>query len=279
MKIGIFGGDKRMLFAAKAFADDGHDVFVAGFDHLISLCDIRICSYADAAERCDIAILSVRPTADGSLNTPFSERKIGMSELTQRISDKPIFTGFADQVRPYAVGKVFDYSADESFTLKNAELTAEGAVGLLINDYEGAVCGTDILVTGYGRIGKILSAYLKAMGANVTVAARNPAVRESIGKNGLIPIDYPDVEYADYRVIINTVPVVVMGREAVDRMRGDVYLIELASVPGGFDVNRVRERDLSIVISRGLPGKTAPLAAGTIIKDTVVMLLTDYGIL
>ncbi|MBQ3417237.1 MAG: hypothetical protein IJH32_05325, partial [Ruminococcus sp.] len=100
MKIGIFGGDKRMLFAAKAFADDGHDVFVAGFDHLISLCDIRICSYADAAERCDIAILSVRPTADGSLNSTFSERKIGMSELTQRISDKPIFTGFADQVRP-----------------------------------------------------------------------------------------------------------------------------------------------------------------------------------
>ena len=279
MKIGVFGGDKRMLFASKAFADGGHEVYVAGFDHLISLCDIRICGYADAADRCDIAVLPVRPTADGYLNSPFSERKIGLSDLTERIGDKPIFSGFADRVRPYAVGNVFDYSAEESFTLKNAELTAEGAVGLLINDYEGAVCGTDILVAGYGRIGKILSAYLKAMGANVTVAARNPADRRLIADNGLIPVDYPSAAYADYRVIINTVPAVVMDQKAVDRMRSDVYLIDLASAPGGFDVKRVRERDLSFINASGLPGKTAPLAAGAIIKDTVIKMLSVNGIL
>lgn len=279
MKIGIFGGDKRMLFASRAFADDGHEVLLAGFDHLISLCDIRVCELAEAARQCDVAVLPVRPTAEGALNTPFSEKKIRMTELMGLIEDKPVFTGLADQVIAYAVGAVFDYSAEDSFTLKNAELTAEGAVGLLISEYEGAVCGTDILVTGYGRIGKVLTAYLKAMGAHVTAAARKAADRRLITESGYTPIDYPDIDFADYRVIINTVPAVVMDREAVDRMRDDVFLIELASAPGGFDVNRIRERDLSYISASGLPGKTAPLAAGTIIKETVIKMLSDDGIL
>ncbi|MBQ3331034.1 MAG: hypothetical protein IJG87_07635 [Ruminococcus sp.] len=274
MKIAVFGGDKRMLFAARAFADEGHEVLLAGFDHLISLCDIDICGWAQAAEQCDIAVLPVRPAAEGALNTPFSEKKIPMTELMGLTADKPVFTGFADQVRAYAVGTVYDYSAEESFTLKNAELTAEGAVGLLANEYEGAVCGTDILVTGYGRIGKILSAYLKTMGARVTAAARKAADRRLIAESGLAPVDYPDIDFADYRVIINTVPALVMGQSAVDRMRDDVFLIELASAPGGFDLSRVRERDLSCIRAQGLPGKTSPLTAGTIIKDTIMNILT-----
>ena len=122
MKIAVFGGDKRMLFAARAFADEGHEVYIAGFDNLLSLCDIRISDPITAAERCDIAVLPVRPTVDGFLNAPFSGDKIEIVDLMKRLSGKPIFSGFAQQIRPYASGKVYDYSAEESFTLQNAEL-------------------------------------------------------------------------------------------------------------------------------------------------------------
>lgn len=275
MKTAIFGGDKRMLFAAKAFAQDGHEVYAAGFDHLESLCEIQICTAEEAAGRCDLAVLPVRPVSNGEyLNAPFSGEKILIKELMEQIGDKPVFTGAGRQIGPYAVGKLYDYAVEESFVLRNAELTAEGAIGILLNEYERAICGCPVLVTGYGRIGSVLSGYLKALGADVTVAARKPESRAAAEKSGLHAEDYPQIDYAEYHVVINTVPAFVLDKSAVDRMREDVFIIDLASVPGGVDFQRAKERELTCIHALSLPGKTAPLTAGTIIKDTVMNILS-----
>lgn len=274
MKIAVCGGDKRMLFAARAFASEGHEVLLAGFDSLVSLCAIRVCTVDEAADECDCAILPVRPIMDGHLNAPFASHPIDIAALLERIGQKPVFSGCASMLRPYAKGKVYDYTDKEDFTLRNAELTAEGAIGLILREYEGAVCGSEILVTGYGRIGKVLSHYLCAMGAKVTAAARNPADRALITENGMTAVDYPDICFADYRVIINTVPAMVMDQNAVDKMREDVFIIDLASVPGGVDFNAAQSRDLTYIHALSLPGKTAPLTAGIIIKDTIMNILS-----
>ena len=273
MKIGIFGGDKRMLFTAQAFVSDGHEVMLAGFDSLVSLCDIRICSVQEAADECDCAVLPIRPIIDGNLNAPFSEHPIRITDLTERIGEKSLFSGSSHTLLPFAKGKVYDYTMCEAFLLRNAQLTAEGAIGLILREYEGAVYGTDILVTGYGRIGKALSRCLNALGAKVTVAARRFDDRVSIANNGMTAADYPDLDYASYRVIINTVPAMVLDQDAVERMREDVFIIDLASVPGGVDFHAARERELTCIHALALPGKTAPLTAGIIIKDTIMNIL------
>ena len=118
MKIAVLGGDKRMLFAARAFADEGHEVYVAGFDDLLSLCEICVCDEAKAVKNCDIAVLPVRPMKDGFLNAPFSKRNIKLDELLRQLGDKPSFTGFAEQVEPLAAGKVYDYAAQRDLRLK-----------------------------------------------------------------------------------------------------------------------------------------------------------------
>lgn len=273
MKIGIFGGDKRMLFTAQAFVCDGHEVLLAGFDSLVSLCDIRICSVQEAADECDCAVLPIRPIVDGDLNAPFSAYPIRISDLTERIGEKPIFTGSSQMLLPFAKGKVYDYTVCEAFQLRNAQLTAEGAIGLILHEYEGAVYGTDMLITGYGRIGKALSRCLDALGANITVAARRFDDRVSITHYGMTAADYPDLDYALYRVIINTVPAMVLDQDAVDQMREDVFIIDLASVPGGVDFHAARDRELTCIHATALPGKTAPLTAGIIIKDTIMNIL------
>ena len=274
MKIGIFGGDKRMLFAARAFADEGHEVYAAGFGRLTSMCEICICTVEEAAERCDIAVLPVRPIADGALYAPFSKESIDPAGLLNRIGKKPVFTGCAGMLRQYPCNDVSDYSVDETFTTRNAVLTAEGAVGILIRDYEGSVSGTEMLITGYGRIGKILCAYLSAMGAVVTAAARDPFDRLIIESRGMKAVDYPEIDPSRYPVIINTVPALVLDKTAVDNMSGDVFIIDLASAPGGVDHQRAQERDLTCIHALLLPGRTAPLAAGIIIKDTVLKMLS-----
>lgn len=279
MKIAVFGGDKRMLFAAKAFADMGHEVLLTGFDSLMSLCEIHVCTVQEAADESDIAVLPVRPVTDGNLFAPFAKHPISIAGLADRIGKKPLFSGSAQMLKPYVTEEIYDYTASEIFTLRNAELTAEGAIGLILNEYEGAVYGADILVTGYGRIGKVLSRYLHMMGAKVTVAARNPADRDMIDYRGMTAADYPEVDFSRYQVIVNTVPAEVIGKDTVSQMREDVFLIDLASVPGGVDFDAARDRDLTCIHALSLPGKTAPLTAGIIIKDTIMNILTREEIL
>ena len=264
-----------MLFAAKVFADDGNEVCVAGFDDLTSLCDIRVTEPEPAALWADITVLPVRPVSDGALYAPFSCKRTELSELFRAIGDTPVFTGSGRLIELYAAGKVYDYTAREEFALYNAELTAEGALGILINDYEGAVCGSRVLVTGYGRIGRLTARYLSAMGADVTAAARRLSDRARAALDGFEPSAYGNLDYSRYAIIINTVPARIFGKNAVDRMREDVFLIDLASLPGGFDTDRVKQRELSFIHALSLPGKTAPLSAGRVIRDSVMNILSE----
>lgn len=277
MRVAVVGGDKRMLFAAKAFADDGNEVCVAGFDSLTSLCEIKVTEPRLAALWADIIILPVRPAASGALYTPFSEERTELRELFRAAGDKPVFTGNGVLIEKYAGGKVYDYAAREEFALCNAELTAEGAVGLLMNDYEGSVFGTRILLTGYGRIGRLTAGYLSALGADVIVAARKLSDRTRASLDGLKASAYYELDYPAFDIVINSVPAPVIDRRAVDNMREDVFLIDLASLPGGFDTDRVRERGLSFIHALSLPGRTAPLAAGRVIRDTVMNILSGAG--
>lgn len=279
MKIAVFGGDKRMLFAAKAFADCGHEVLLTGYDSLVSLCEIRVCTVQQAAEECDVAVLPVRPVADGNLFAPFSQHPISISGLMPLFGKKPVFCGGSEMLKPYFTGDIYDYTDDELFTLRNAELTAEGALELILREYEGAVCGTEILVTGYGRIGKVLARYLSMMGADVTVSARKASDRDQITANGMTAADYPELDWSRYQVIVNTVPAEVIGKEAIAKTRDDVFIIDLASMPGGVDFSAAKDREITCIHALSLPGKTAPLTAGIIIKDTIMNLLAREEIL
>ena len=264
-----------MLFAAKEFLNVGHEVCIAGFDSLLSLCDIRVTDVPTAAAWADIVVLPVRPLKDGYLNAPYSSIKIPAAALMAYIGDTPVFTGCGDALEPYAAGSVHDYTLSEMFTYRNAQLTAEGAVGILLNDYEGSVYGSKILVTGYGRIGKLLSAMLRSLGADVTVAARRESDRALAVLSGMKAADYEQIDYGRYDVVFNTVPAFVLDSKVIDQLREDVFIVDLASAPGGVDFRRAGERGLSVIHALSLPGRTAPHAAGRIIRDTVLKSIRD----
>ena len=277
LKIAVIGGDKRMLFAAKELLNDGHKVCIAGFDSLLSLCDIRITDIITAVSWADMIILPVMPVKGGYLNAPYTSDKIRIGDLLCLTGEKPVFSGSAQLLLPYKHHALYDYAAREDFTYRNAELTAEGALSLILSDYEGSVCGSRILVTGYGRIAKLLSEMLRCMGAEVTVAARKDADRALIGLRGMTATGFGEIDYSVYDIIFNTVPAPIIGAEEIDRMREDVFVVDLASLPGGVDFNRTGERGLSCIHALSLPGSTAPLAAGRIIKDTIITILSELN--
>ena len=178
---GIIGGDKRQLFLAKSISDSCYDVLLGGFDSLESYGSLSLCNVKKAISESDALIFplpSIR--TDGSLNTPFSNENILLDgDDIEIILKKPVFTTMKSRfLKAYprlSDGEIFDYGARDDFAILNALPTAEGAIECAMREYEGTISGSKCLVTGFGRIGKILAHKLVLLGANVTVSARKPS--------------------------------------------------------------------------------------------------------
>lgn len=148
--------------------------------------------------------------------------------------------------------QTIDLLRNEWYLSKNAAITAECALRVAADMMDTVFSGTQVLVIGWGRIGKCLARLLKDIGAMVTVAARKQqdrAMAEALGYRTSLPGLVPK----NCRVIFNTVPVPVMEEAA------HCLNIDLASKPGILGVG--------VVWARGLPGKYAPEASGQLIGE------------
>lgn len=66
----------------------------------------------------------------------------------------------------------FDIMENDSMSINNAIPTAEGAINVAINNTKFTLHGANVLVLGFGRVGKVLAQKLQGMGANVYCEAR-----------------------------------------------------------------------------------------------------------
>ena len=167
--------------------------------------------------------------------------------------------------------QVADLMQRRGFTVGNAALTAEGAVEKLMSASPRSLWGSRVLVTGWGRVAKLLALRLQALGANVTVAARKEGDRAMAQALGLTATDFPGLPalLGTFDFVVNTVPDRVLPAESLARLRPDVLLLELASPPGGFDPQEAAELGLSALAAPGLPGITAPYTAAELMRAAI----------
>ena len=148
-----------------------------------------------------------------------------------------------------------NYASDEEYLTRNADITAEGAVWLLMRELDRTISGRNVTVVGSGRIAKLLAEKLNALGASVTVACRSDRERAMFAILGMTAAP---LENIGGTIIINTVPERVVD---LDNLRKGALLIELASKPGGFDHEEAEKRGMRVVAAPGLPAKYAPRSA------------------
>lgn len=162
-----------------------------------------------------------------------------------------------------------DLLMDGLYLARNAAITADCAIRAAAQKLQVVFDGCPVLILGWGRIGKSLSAQLKAMGAKVAVAARKPSDRYTLEALGYEALDIGQLntELGAFRLIYNTVPQRVLTRAQLEHCRRDCVKIELASRPG-------MEGD-GILTALGLPGKMAPESSGILIARTVLRLLKE----
>ena len=173
--------------------------------------------------------------------------------------------------------RVADLLRRETLAVGNAALTAEGAIGRMIEQSERALWGGRALVLGWGRIGRILALRLAALGARVTVAARSARDRALAEALGCRAQDYGELDgtLGDFDFIVNTVPARVLTEGMLCLIRPDALLLELASPPGGFDRRLAQNIGLHALAAPGLPGETAPETAALLLRRAVYAVMEE----
>ena len=290
--VAVLGGDKRMDFAARELVRAGYDVREWGRnqkDDAASFSKIARQWFAQV----DALMLPLPTSLDGiHLSTPMLslENTLRMDTFFSVARDKVWLVGrLGEALRLRAEQekiRLIDYFDNEILQLKNAIPTAEGAIEIAMRELPVVLDGTKVAVIGYGRIGEVLSAKLKSLGASVTVWARRPEVcvrAEVMGYSSKQIVFGVQNESnltfdRDTRVIFNTVPSRLLTREILETLDSNCLVIDLASAPGGVDMEAAKELGVRFIWATALPGKCAPESAGIILGQTVHSVLSNASV-
>ncbi|MBR5826952.1 MAG: hypothetical protein IKY78_07695 [Clostridia bacterium] len=157
----------------------------------------------------------------------------------------------------------YDFNNNEDFLIYNAFLTTQGALKLLLDNTEKDITRRNVLITGFGRIGKALSLTLNNLNMNVTVCARKDTQLNMAKYLGFDSIKYDTLKekIADTDLIFNTVPVQVFDTVCIERIKPDAVFFELASSPFGADKKQLVACGIKYVDGGSLPGRYTPYSA------------------
>jgi len=278
----FIGGDNRQIEAMKIFRKQGHEIKAFGFEnteleHGISVCD----SLDEECLKCDVLMLPIPYlNRHGTINMKHSSHFIEIEKILNMIASTCIIIlGKSDEkLKTIAMKKgliFYDILEEESFAVLNAIPSAEGAIQRAMEKTAITLHGAQILVLGYGRIGKSLSRMLKGIGSNVYVASRNLDELAWIHENGYSPVSFDSLNsyLAMTDVIFNTIPHMILDSSRLMIISRETVIIDLASYPGGVDFDVAKSLGLLAYHELGLPGIVAPKTSGSIICQVTSALM------
>lgn len=283
----VVGGDLRIIKLVNMLAKEGNMVYTYGLEQAEELKEnpnIKFCEKLSKTilEDVEVVIGPIPFSSNGKdINAPFSKQEISIRELMHHLNAKILIAG---SITP----DVYDMANDEYIEiidiLKREELavlntisTAEGTIEIAIANTNKIIHGSNVLILGFGRIGKVLARKMAGLSAKVTCAARKDEDLAWIRAYGHMATNINTLgeNLAEYDIIINTVPHLILNQERLEFVNDECLLIDLASNPGGIDKKAAKNKNLKLIWALALPGKVAPVTTAEFIKDTVYNILKE----
>ena len=286
MKFAIIGGDLRTINLAVMLAKEQNQVYVYGLEKAEELKNIKNITQCESIKKTiqevEIVIGPIPFSSNGkTINMPFSDKEISIREMMHVINAKVLIAGgIAPEVYEMANDEyieIIDIMKREELAVLNTIATAEGTIQVAIENTNKIIHGSEILILGFGRIGKVLARKLAGLSAKVTCAARKDEDLAWIQAYGhkATNINSLGENLKLYDIIINTVPHIILNEERLKYIKKDCLLIDLASNPGGIDKKAVKDNKLKFVWALSLPGKVAPITTAEFIKDTIYNIIKE----
>ena len=282
----IIGGDLRIIKLAKMLAHDGNKIYTYGLEKAEELKETENIIFCDklskTVQETEIVIGPIPFSSNGKdINAPFGEKSISIRELMHVINAKILIAGsISPEIYDMANDEyieIIDIMKREELAVLNTISTAEGAIEIAISNTNKILHGSEVLILGFGRIGKVLARKMAGLSSKVTCAARKDEDLAWIRAYGhqAININSLGKNLSQYDIIINTVPHLILNEERLQHVRNDCLLIDLASNPGGIDKKSAKDKQLKLVWALALPGKVAPVTTAEFIKDTIYNILKE----
>jgi len=285
-KFAIIGGDLRIIKLAEMLANEGNEVYVYGLEKAENIENkkniIQCDSIRKAVQNVEIVIGPIPFSSNGdTINAPFSDKNITIREIMHVINAKVFIAGgITPDVYRMANDEyieIIDIMKREELAVLNTIATAEGTIQIAIENTNKILHGSEVLVLGFGRIGKVLARKLVGLAVKVTCAARKDEDLAWIQAYGYKTTNINNIgeNLRQYDIIINTVPHMILTEERLQYVKEDCLLIDLASNPGGIDKKAVKDKKLKFVWALSLPGKVAPITSAEFIKDTIYNIVKE----
>ena len=282
--ITVVGGDLRIVKLVEMLINDGYKVYTYALENseeLLSLDGVEMCpTLQEAVSYSKVVVGPVPLSSDRRrISSPFGRNIVELEAFIEALKGKYLIAGninITEQLDNMGV-QYTDLLKREEFSVLNTIATAEGTIQIAMEETQRTVHGTNVLIMGFGRIGKVLAKMLDGIGAKVSCEARKNEDISWIKAYGYNPIHLNDLNenLNKFDIIINTIPFQILDSERLDLVKNDAVIIDLASNPGGVDRKAAREKGIKVIWALSLPAKVAPLTSAEFIKETLYHVLKE----
>lgn len=157
-----------------------------------------------------------------------------------------------------------------TYIRKNSHATAEGALCLAISETEDILQNKQVLLLGFGALGKEVADLFSCLEMKITVCSRDDEELGIAKFSGFSTIQLSLLKNLSYPVIINTIPAAVLNPFLLNTASSNSILIELASIP----CCNPEDAPFYIVPAKGLPGRFSPSYSARCIYEELLPYLS-----
>ena len=286
-KYSVIGGDLRSVKLANQLLTDGNKVKIFGFKN--AGFEVGIKEEEDlksAIIDVDVVIGPLPCSNDNeNINAPFHNEKIFLNEVFKTMNKNQLFIAGRISEKIVHMAQVYNiYTIDilerEEMAVLNVIPTAEGAIQIAMEETPITLHQSNVLILGFGRIGKILAKMLDGIGANVFVEARKYSDIAWVRSYGYNPVMLNELgQYiSEMDILFNTIPHIILDTDLLSKVKQEVLIIDLASKPGGVDFEKAKGMGIKTIWALSLPGKVAPVSAAKFIKETIYNIIEELGV-
>lgn len=273
IQVALIGGDLRMKYLCEMLKKRGYLVRCYG---VIEMEENESLSLEETLRNSKIVVTGI-PFSDGSrLFSKIRKTDATVKHLYEAMhADQTLFGGCFSKKENFLYQKkgirCIDFMKDETLAIHNAIATAEGAIAEAMVRKKTNLHGSECLILGYGRCGKVIANKLKGLNAKVTVCDKKEEAIAYAKAFGLAYVWTQELEQKIYRYsyIFNTIPEDIIGRKLADRMRKDVLIFDIASKSNQIETWAKERLGKNYFSCRGLPGKYAPIDSAKGLMDVI----------